>query len=308
MTGVLLIDKAEGMTSHDVVIQIRKLFSTRKVGHAGTLDPFATGLLILCLGKATKTLQYFVEHTKEYEAVMKLGQTTDSQDLTGSVLEQRPVPAFTATDLEAACSSFVGDILQTPPMFSARRVNGQRLYKLARAGKTVEREARPVTIDSLNITKIALPYAHFRVVCSKGTYIRTLANDLGEALGCGAHLSQLRRTRIGRFDVDEACSLEQLADISPGGEREQTLVPIDRALSCFPVLTLNEEDAVRLMNGVQLYDPQETSEQGAETDETEQIFRVYNPAGEFLALAQRALVPHEEGFCRRIRPIKVFSA
>ncbi|MCP4402817.1 MAG: tRNA pseudouridine(55) synthase TruB, partial [bacterium] len=262
--------------------------------------------LILCLGKATKALQYVVEYTKEYEAVMKLGETTDSQDLTGSVLEQRSVPDFAPAELEDAVSSFVGDISQTPPMYSARKVNGQRLYTLARAGKTVEREIRTVTIDSLEITEVALPSVSFRVICSKGTYIRTLANDLGETLGCGAHLTQLRRTQIGRFGIDEACSLEQLADTSPGREREQALLPIDKALNCFPALTLNEEDATRLIHGVQLYHPQATLGQAARADEAEQILRIYNSSGEFLALARRTLVPHQEGFYRQIRPIKVF--
>ena len=308
MNGVLLIDKTADMTSHDVVIQIRRLFSTRKVGHAGTLDPFATGLLILCLGKATKTLQYFVEDVKEYEAVMKLGETTDSQDLTGVVLDRRPIQDFSVAKIEEACISFVGEILQTPPMHSARRVNGQRLYTLARAGKIVEREARPVTIASLEITNLALPYVSFRVVCSKGTYIRTLANDLGEALGCGAHLTQLRRTRIGRFHVDEACSLEQLADCMPGAEREEALLPIDEALNSFPALTLDREEATRLMNGVKLSYPQDTPGKDPEENEAERILRIYNPDGEFLALARRTLVPHGEGFSRQIRPIKVFSS
>jgi len=305
MNGVLFIDKAEGMTSHDVVMQARKLFSTKKVGHAGTLDPFATGLLILCLGKATKTLQYIVEYTKEYEAVMKLGETTDSQDLTGSVLERRAVRALTSAELGEVFASFVGDISQVPPMYSARRVNGQRLYTLARAGKTVERQAQTVTIESLEITDIALPFVSFRVVCSKGTYIRTLANDLGEALGCGAHLTQLRRTRIGRFDVEAAFTLEQLAACEPGTERERALLPIDSALGSFPPLTVNEEDAARILNGVQLSCPPELDR---ESHEAVQLLRLYNSAGEFLALAHKALVPHEDGFCRQIRPIKVFHA
>ena len=306
MHGVLLVDKTEGMTSHDVVMQVRKLFSTRKVGHAGTLDPFATGLLIVCLGKATKTLQFLVEQAKEYEAVMKLGETTDSQDLTGVVLEERPVPVLKPGELEETFSSFVGDISQLPPMFSARRVNGQRLYTLARAGKVVDREARTVTVESLEITKISLPHVAFRVLCSKGTYIRTLAHDMGEALGCGAHLTQLRRTRIGRFHVREACSLPRLAEFSLMADREQHLLPIDLALNNFPALTLDEEDAARLIHGVKLQYPQDFDEQEIMPDETEQLLRIYNSGGEFLALARKTLVPHNEGFFRQIRPVKVF--
>jgi tRNA pseudouridine55 synthase len=191
-------------------------------------------------------------------------------------------------------------------MFSARKVNGQRLYKLARTGKTVEREARIVTIESLEITEISLPYVSFRVICSKGTYIRTLAHDLGEALGCGAHLTQLRRTRIGRFHVSEACSLAQLAGSSGPAEREQMLLPIDRALNCFPSLTLNEEDAARLIHGVKLQLNPESPGQDVEQNEAEQILRVYNFAGEFLALARRAFVPHEEEGRQQISPIRVF--
>ncbi|PID58787.1 tRNA pseudouridine(55) synthase TruB [candidate division KSB3 bacterium] len=307
MNGVLLIDKTAGMTSHDVVRELRKLYAMKKIGHAGTLDPFATGLLILCLGKATKSLQYIVECDKEYEAMMKLGETTNTQDLTGTVLEQRTVPANARSELERLRSSFVGEISQIPPMFSARKVNGQRLYALARAGKTIERKARTVRIESLIIHDVSLPYVSFRIVCSKGTYVRTFAHDLGEALGCGAHLTRLRRTRIGRFQVHEAYSLAQLAEKQPGAERAQTLRPVDTVLQDFPALTLNKDAAARVRYGAELQylSPHCTREIAAAGEE--QVLRLYNPAGEFLALAKERLVVHEEGILRKIRPIKVFS-
>ena len=202
--GVLPIDKASGMTSHDVVAIVRKVLGTKKVGHCGTLDPMATGLLLLTLGKGTKIQDLLMSEDKEYVGTMKLGEMTDSQDADGEITESRPVPDLTSEQLEAAFAKYDGDFYQTPPMVSAIKKDGVALYKLARQGKTVEREPRFVHIYAHQILEVRPPEVEFRVVCSKGFYVRTYAFDIGNDLGCGAHLNALRRTKSGRFDVGMA--------------------------------------------------------------------------------------------------------
>jgi tRNA pseudouridine55 synthase len=247
--GILLVQKPANMTSHDVVVWIRKQFHTKRVGHAGTLDPFATGLLILCLGEATRIVEYLVDLDKEYVAVMKLGESTDTQDCTGRVLERKTLPTFlqdgSAFDVigdrvRGTFARFVGDISQIPPMFSARKVQGKRLYEFARQGETVERPARNVRVSELELLEIIPPYIRFRVVCSKGTYVRTLAHDIGETLGCGAHLSALERTRIGQFSIKEAFSLDQLAQLTRQSDKQHVLIPLDRALAFLPAMEIGE--------------------------------------------------------------------
>ena len=304
MNGVLLINKPPDLTSHDVVLQIRKVFHTRKVGHAGTLDPFATGLLILCLGEATKIVRYLVDCDKEYVAVMKLGETTDTQDYTGQVVEQKAVPALIQIELAQVFTCFVGEIAQTPPMYSARRVQGKRLYQLAREGKTVERQTRSVTITALEILECTPPYIRFRVICSKGTYIRVLAHDIGQTLGCGAHLVELERTRIGQFSLQEACSLEQLSSMSQDHDRGNSLLSIDQALTFFPSATLDETVAKRLAHGTRIY--QRTQEHGHLADH-EELVRVYNPSGKFIALARTAVLCPDDEMQRQFQPVKVFN-
>jgi tRNA pseudouridine55 synthase len=201
--GVLPIDKASGMTSHDVVAIARRVLGTKKIGHCGTLDPMATGLLLLTLGRGTKIQDLLMSEDKEYVGTMKLGEMTDSQDADGEVTESRPVPEFTHDQLESAFAKYDGDFYQTPPMVSAIKKDGVALYKLARQGKTVEREPRFVHIYAHQILEVRPPEVDFRVVCSKGFYVRTYAFDIGNDLGCGAHLSALRRTKSGRFDVDQ---------------------------------------------------------------------------------------------------------
>jgi len=202
--GVLPIDKASGMTSHDAVAIVRKVLGTKKVGHCGTLDPLATGLLLLTLGKGTKIQDLLMSEDKEYVGTMKLGEMTDSQDADGEITETRPVPNLTSEQLEAAFAKYDGDFYQTPPMVSAIKKDGVALYKLARQGKTVEREPRFVHIYAHQILEVRPPEIEFRVVCSKGFYVRTYAFDIGNDLGCGAHLNALRRTKSGRFDVGMA--------------------------------------------------------------------------------------------------------
>ncbi|OEK00528.1 tRNA pseudouridine(55) synthase TruB [Roseivirga sp. 4D4] len=210
---VVLIDKPLEWTSFDVVKKIRNLIRIKKVGHAGTLDPLATGLLILCTGKKTKSIESFMAEEKEYTGTFTIGQTTPTYDLESEPTHPVEINHITKYHLEEARKKFVGQIEQTPPMHSAIKVDGKRLYELARKGETIARKTRSVIISEFELTKVDLPIIDFRVVCSKGTYIRSLANDFGEQLGVGAHLSSLRRTRIGDFNVDKAYDLEELVTL-----------------------------------------------------------------------------------------------
>jgi len=210
LDGVLLVDKAKGMTSHDVVAIVRRALGTRKIGHCGTLDPLATGLLILVIGRGTKIQDLLMAEDKEYVGTMLLGMTTDSQDADGAIVETRPVPEFAREQLDAAFRKFHGDFYQLPPMVSAIKKEGVPLYKLARQGKTVEREPRLVHVYAHDINAVRLPEIDFRVVCSKGFYVRTYAFDIGNELGCGAHLKELRRTKSGRFTLEHSVSVHDL--------------------------------------------------------------------------------------------------
>ena len=208
--GVLLVDKAEGMTSHDVVALVRRKLEIKKVGHCGTLDPIATGLLLLTLGRGTKIQDLLMSEDKEYVGTLTLGISTSTQDREGDVLEQRPVPPLNNDQVIAAFDKFRGDFYQMPPMVSAIKRGGVPLYKLAREGKVVEREPRLVHVYRYSVDGIILPEIDFTVLCSKGFYVRTYAHDIGESLGCGAHLKTLRRSRSGRFDVGNAVSVDQI--------------------------------------------------------------------------------------------------
>jgi tRNA pseudouridine55 synthase len=202
INGVLLVDKGQDMTSHDVVAVARRCLNTKKIGHCGTLDPMATGMLILVVGSATRIQDLLMSEDKEYTGTLTLGATTNTQDAEGEVVEQKPVPALTKEDIAAAFDQFKGDFYQTPPMVSAVKIGGVPLYKLARQGKEVEREPRLVRVYNYEITRVELPQVDFRVVCSKGFYVRTYAHEIGQKLGCGAHLSALRRTRSGHFKLE----------------------------------------------------------------------------------------------------------
>jgi len=208
--GVLLVDKAEGMTSHDVVALVRRQLEIRKVGHCGTLDPIATGLLLLTLGRGTKIQDLLMSEDKEYVGTMTLGITTSTQDREGEVIDQRPVPPLTREQVLAAFDKFRGDFYQMPPMVSAIKRGGVPLYKLAREGKVVEREPRLVHVYRHSVDNIAIPNVDFTVLCSKGFYVRTYVHDIGEVLGCGAHLKTLRRSRSGRFEVERAVTVDQI--------------------------------------------------------------------------------------------------
>lgn len=208
--GVLLVDKAQGMTSHDVVAITRRALNTKKVGHCGTLDPLATGLLLITIGRGTKIQDLLMSEDKEYIGTLRLGEVTDSQDADGEVTETHVVPELSKEQLDEAFAKFHGDFYQTPPMVSAIKKDGVPLYKLARQGKQVEREPRFVHVYAHEIQEIQVPEVSFRVVCSKGFYVRTYAHDIGQTLGCGAHLKALRRTKSGRFNVEKAISVEDL--------------------------------------------------------------------------------------------------
>jgi tRNA pseudouridine55 synthase len=228
--GVLLVDKAAGMTSHDVVALVRRRLQIKKVGHCGTLDPIATGLLLLTLGRGTKIQDLLMSEDKEYAGTLRLGVTTATQDREGEIIQRRPVPVLDESIVRDAFEKFRGDFYQRPPMVSAIMKDGVPLYKLARQGKVVEREPRLVHVYRYSIGRIALPEIDFSVVCSKGFYVRTYVNDIGETLECGAHLQSLRRVKSGRFDVAGALTVEELRTVEPKAilDRILTLPEVSR--------------------------------------------------------------------------------
>lgn len=253
--GILNIDKPRGFTSHDVVAKLRGILGQKKIGHTGTLDPEAVGVLPVCLGSATRLCDLLTNKDKEYVAQVRLGVTTDTQDMTGRIIEERMVGA-TALEVEKALMSFLGDYEQIPPMFSAIKIDGKRLYELAREGKEIERKARTVQIKEIELLSVELPLLTIRVKCSKGTYIRTLCHDLGKALGCGGAMEQLERTRSGMFTKATALSLEELEGImAKRGEKskeealEGILIPVDRLFSDYPALQLKPAREKLVENG-----------------------------------------------------------
>jgi tRNA pseudouridine55 synthase len=228
MEGVLLVDKPPGLTSHDVVYHLRRKLQMKKIGHAGTLDPMATGLLVMLIGKATRISQYLISVDKVYEGEATLGVLTDSQDAEGEVMETRPVPELTAAQVAEAMKGFLGDQYQIPPMHSAIKIDGVPLYKLARKGEAVEREPRFIRVSSFALNSFASPKLTFTLHCTKGTYVRTIAYDLGHKLGCGAHLSALRRTGSGKFTIDQCLALDKIEALSLP-EIAKRLIPVHEA-------------------------------------------------------------------------------
>lgn len=271
MNGIVIVDKPEGWTSNDVVSKLKGVLHTRRIGHGGTLDPMATGVLPVFVGRATRGVEFFEHAEKTYETVLRLGITTDTEDITGTVLTQQD--AFvTGSMLEDVLSRFRGDILQVPPMYSALKVNGQKLYDLARKGKEVERQPRPVTIHELTLLGMEADGIRLRVRCSKGTYIRTLCKDIGEALGCGGCMAALRRVQAGEYTIGEAVPLTTLIEAT---DPEQYLRPVDTMFASVPkaVLTANQEKRCRNGNSFTV----------AMADGT---YRAYGQNGEFLMLAK----------------------
>ncbi len=250
MNGVLVLDKPEGKTSFDVVAEVRRRLKVKKAGHTGTLDPFATGLLPICLGEATRLAGLITEGDKSYEATVRLGASTDTQDLTGKVLAEAPVPTLTREQIEQALERFRGEIDQAPPMFSAVKVDGKRLYELARRGEQVERVTRKVVVHRLELLELALPELKLAVRCSKGTYVRTLGHDLGEALGCHAHLTALRRVESAGFRLEQAITLRELAE-DPAAAATRLISPRD-ALASLPEVVVEQATAARIAQGQRL--------------------------------------------------------
>lgn len=277
MDGVLVIDKPAGPTSFDVVRRVRSVLRVKKAGHTGTLDPMATGVLPVCLGEATKIAGYVTEGQKAYEAVVRLGQTTDTLDAQGAVLSESPVPPLNAALAEAALEAFRGEQLQKPPMYSAVKVGGKRLYELARAGEEIDRAARKVFVHELVLRDLTANELHLFVRCSKGFFVRVLAQELGDKLGCGAHLKALRRTQSGPFSLEHAlplAQLEQWAQTKEGrAEIDKRLVPMSEALCELPALQVNAEQARKVAHGL----PLEAATSGR--------VRVLGPQGSLLAVA-----------------------
>lgn len=279
VSGILILDKPLGVSSNGALQKVRWLFNSDKGGHTGSLDPLATGVLPLCFGEATKFSRYLLDADKVYEADVRLGQTTDTGDAEGQVVEIRPV-SVTREQIEAVLPQFRGDIMQVPPMYSALKQDGQPLYKLARAGEVVERKARPVHIAELSLLSLDGDLLRLRVSCSKGTYIRTLAEDIGAALGCGAHVAGLRRTQAGPFDLSQSITLDQLIALheEQGSEAlDVHLLPSDAGLLDWPAVTLTEHTTFYWQNGQPVRAP------GAPASG---LVRVYSHAQEFIGVAE----------------------
>lgn len=277
MNGIIIIDKERGFTSHDVVAKLRGICGQKRIGHTGTLDPEATGVLPVCLGTGTKLCDMLTEKDKEYVAELLLGVETDTQDITGHVFAEAAVNV-TEEEVRQACGSFVGEYDQVPPMYSALKVNGKKLYELARAGKEIPREARPVKIWELEVLDCSLPVVKLRVVCSKGTYIRTLCADIGGKLGCGGAMKSLRRTRTGSFGLEEAVTLGELQRLKEEGRLEEALRPVDSVFFDCPVLH-TESGGDRLLQNGNAIRPEQTVEK--QVFAPGQRVRFYSSAGVF---------------------------
>lgn len=249
MDGIINVYKEQGYTSHDVVAKMRGILRMKKIGHTGTLDPAAEGVLPVCLGRGTRLCDMLTDKTKTYRAVMLLGQETDTEDTTGTIKAEYPVNV-TGSEVRAVCESFIGPYMQIPPMYSALKVNGKKLYELARAGKEIEREARPVEIIELVVESVDLPRVTMSVTCSKGTYIRTLCYDIGRKLGCGGCMESLLRTRVDRFKLEDSLKLSEIEALRDSGELMEHIVPVDGIFLGLPKLTmLPGEGDKRVHNG-----------------------------------------------------------
>lgn len=284
--GFLVVDKPVGLSSFDVIRRVRRILGVRRIGHCGTLDPLASGVLPLAIGQATRLVQFVMDGEKSYRATLCLGVSTTTQDADGEVVARASLDGLDAERVGAALGRFVGDIEQLPPMYSALKRDGVPLYKLARKGVEVERAVRRITIHAIRVLEIALPEVIIEVDCSKGTYIRTLAHDLGEMLGCGAHITALRRLRTGAFPIDNAVTLDALQECGAAA-----LLPCDSALHGYPALEINERAARRLANGI----PPLLEEIAHPVDLADGAQVMLRHAGVLLAMARHApLRQHEE--------------
>jgi tRNA pseudouridine55 synthase len=280
LSGILNVDKPPDLTSHDVVAAVRRVAGQRKVGHAGTLDPMATGVLLVCLGQATRVAEYLMASHKRYRATIVLGTSTDTYDAEGEILTSDGRIDFDQAKIEAALATFVGRIQQVPPMYSALKRDGEPLYKLARQGKTVAREPREVDIAELRLLDWTPPSLIIEVDCSSGTYIRSLAHDLGQRLDSGAHLARLVRLSSGRFSLEEATSLERVEEIFEHGQESHYLLPIDEALLDWPALIVGAQDAQRIVQGQAVQGEPPVDGGGVESF----LCRAYNIDGDFVAI------------------------
>ena len=296
LAGILNVDKPAGMTSHDVVDVIRRVAGQRRVGHAGTLDPMATGVLLVCLGQATRVAEYLMAGRKQYRASIVLGTSTDTYDAEGEILASGGRTDFSRAELEAGLVRFVGCIEQVPPMYSAIKRDGRPLYELARQGQTVEREPRPVEIELIKLLHWTPPSLIVEVICSPGTYIRSLAHDLGQHLGSGAYLATLVRMASGQFTLEEAVSLDRLEEAFQHGQEDRYLLPLDEALLDWPAMIVGADDAQRVVTGQAIEgNPPAARGEGL-------LHRAYSLDGDFLAI----MAYHASS--GQWRPKKVFAS
>ncbi len=277
MNGIILLDKPEGKSSHDMVNFVRRLVGIRKVGHTGTLDPIATGVLPICVGNATKAADMLTAEDKRYEAVIALGKRTDTFDRTGTVLEERPVNC-TENDIRKAIDSFIGESEQLPPMYSAVKINGKKLYELAREGVEIERKARKICISRIDILEVDIKKCCLciDVECSKGTYIRTLCDDIGQRLGTGAYMMELRRTRSGKFEISSCNTPERLEALKSEGRLAEAVIPTDHIFAEFAAVKVGGRRQERVLNGAPV---RYSGHEGA-------LYRVYDEEGQFLCLSR----------------------
>jgi tRNA pseudouridine55 synthase len=300
-SGVLAVDKPAGPTSYDVVAVVRRRLGARRVGHAGTLDPAATGVLPILIGEATKLMAYLADQDKEYRAVVRLGISTDTQDLSGRVLAERPVPSMARADMERVLARFTGRIRQTPPMYSALHHEGRRLYELAREGVEVPRQPREVLVHSIDLESLDGPLATLRVVCGKGTYIRTLTADIGEALGCGAAVATLARLRVGPFAITQAVSWAEFEHGSAGALRERIAAP-DTALEGWRAVQLDARAAEAFRHGRLLDARGGVAPAPAHPGRDIGLVRVHGPEGVLIGVGA---VDEQDG---RLRPVRILHA
>ena len=281
MEGIIKVYKEKGFTSHDVVAKLRGILKMRRIGHTGTLDPDAEGVLPVCLGKATKLCELLTDKEKAYRAVMKLGVVTDTQDMSGTVLEEKSV-AVTEEDVLLAIRSFVGEYDQIPPMYSALKVNGKKLYELARAGQVIDREPRRIQIISITVDEINLPFVTMTVACSKGTYIRTLCHDIGQKLGCGAAMDQLLRVRSGQFYLEDSMTLAEISRRMEENTLEECVIRPDSLFALYPAITVKESGEKLLYNGNPM--PLDMLDGIENLPENGAMARIYDMKGEFIGI------------------------
>jgi len=303
LSGLLVVNKRTKMTSHDVVENLRKILKFKKIGHAGTLDPNASGLLLACVGKATKIAQFLTEYDKEYEAVIKLGVTTDTYDQEGKIIQTKDDFKISEEKLREVVESFKGETWQTPPIYSAIKQKGKKLYQYARAGQKVERNKRKIFIRDIQILKIDLPYVELKVNCSKGTYIRSLAHDIGERLGCGAHLFSLCRTKVGPFEPKHALDLEAIEKIQNEGKIEDFLIPIEKVLANIPSVVVKNGFAERIKEGPNLFQSSVLSVE--KKFDKDQMICIKNNRSEIIAIGKA--LRSSDGFLDEGRKEKLFE-